>query len=159
MLVYRTIEKKVFWQFDSIIMQNMSHNLLLFCAPTWPSRHASENHLWLCTLWTCIFSFLSIVWPSSANHQRENDQIWGFRKNVSAWAPFILVSFLRVCHTFVSLKCLEWSHLTTTLSLPLPSSLPKLPIISKHRHCASIGTFSTYIIHYIYGGPQGTCYK
>ena len=35
MLVYRTIEKKVFWEFDSIMMQNMSHNLLLFCAPTW----------------------------------------------------------------------------------------------------------------------------
>ena len=30
MLVYRTIEKKAFWAFDSIIlMQNMSHNLPL----------------------------------------------------------------------------------------------------------------------------------
>ena len=45
MLVYRTIEKKVFWEFDSFIMQNMSHDLLLFCAPTWPSRHVIENHL------------------------------------------------------------------------------------------------------------------
>ena len=26
-------------------MQNMSHNLLLFCAPTWPSHHVIENHL------------------------------------------------------------------------------------------------------------------
>ena len=45
MLVHRTIKKKVFWEFDSIIMQNMSHNLLLFCAPTWPSHHVIENLL------------------------------------------------------------------------------------------------------------------
>ena len=45
MLVYRTIEKKVFWEFDSIIMQNMSYNLLLFCTPTWPTSHVIENHL------------------------------------------------------------------------------------------------------------------
>ena len=44
MLVYRTIEK-VFWEFDSIIMQNTSHNLLLFCPPTWPSHHVTANHL------------------------------------------------------------------------------------------------------------------
>ena len=23
----------------------MNHNLLLFCAPTWPSHHVIENHL------------------------------------------------------------------------------------------------------------------
>ena len=45
MFVYRTIEKTVFWEFDSIIMQNMSHNLLLFCTQTWPSPHVIENHL------------------------------------------------------------------------------------------------------------------
>ena len=44
MLVRRAKEKKVFWEFDSIIMQNMSHNLLLFCAPTWPSYRVIENH-------------------------------------------------------------------------------------------------------------------
>ena len=43
MLVYRTIAKKVFWEFDSIIMQNLSDILLLFCTPTWPSHHVSEN--------------------------------------------------------------------------------------------------------------------
>ena len=31
----------------SIIMQNMSHNLLLFCAPARPSYHVIENHLYL----------------------------------------------------------------------------------------------------------------
>ena len=36
-------EKKVFWEFDSIVMQNTSHNLLLFSAPTWPSCHVVEN--------------------------------------------------------------------------------------------------------------------
>ena len=46
MLVHRTIEKEVFWEFDSILMQNMSHNLLLFCAPTWPSYHVIDNHLY-----------------------------------------------------------------------------------------------------------------
>ena len=41
MLVYRTIAKKVFWDFDSIIVQNLSDVLPLFCAPTWPSHHVS----------------------------------------------------------------------------------------------------------------------
>ena len=54
MLVHRTIEKKVFWEFDSIIMKNMSHNLLLFCAPTWPSHHVIENHLLVYLLETCM---------------------------------------------------------------------------------------------------------
>ena len=43
MLVYRTIVKKVFWKFDSIIMQNLSDILPLFCTPTWLSHHVSEN--------------------------------------------------------------------------------------------------------------------
>ena len=45
MLVHRIKEEKVFQDVDSIIMQNMTHNLLLFCAPTWPSYHVIENHL------------------------------------------------------------------------------------------------------------------
>ena len=48
MLVHRAKEKKVFWVFDSIIMQNMRHNLLLFCAATWKSYHMTENHLYFC---------------------------------------------------------------------------------------------------------------
>ena len=28
---------------DSIIMQNLSDILPLFCTPTWPSHHVSEN--------------------------------------------------------------------------------------------------------------------
>ena len=43
MLVYRTIAKKVFREFDSIIMQNLSDILPSFCAPTWSSHHVSEN--------------------------------------------------------------------------------------------------------------------
>ena len=43
MLVYRTIRKKVFWEFDSIIMQNLSDILPLFCTPTWLSHHVSQN--------------------------------------------------------------------------------------------------------------------
>ena len=74
MLVHRTKEKKVFWEFDSNIMQNVSHNLLLFCAPTWPSYHVIENnqqdmtskkripwlHLCLCsgTIHKCPYFFL-----------------------------------------------------------------------------------------------------
>ena len=41
--MYRTITKKIFWEFDSIIMQNLSDILPLFCTPTWPSYHVSEN--------------------------------------------------------------------------------------------------------------------
>jgi len=48
MLVYRTIAKKVFWEFDSIIMQNLSDILPLFCTPTWPSHHVSENQEYHC---------------------------------------------------------------------------------------------------------------
>ena len=54
MLVHRTIEKNAFWDFDCIIMKNMSHNLLLFCGPTWVSHHVIENHLFSsgsCTLY------------------------------------------------------------------------------------------------------------
>ena len=43
MLVYRTMAKKFFWEFDSIIMQDLSAILPLFCTPTWPSHHVSEN--------------------------------------------------------------------------------------------------------------------
>ena len=57
MFVYRTIEKKVFREFDSIIMQNMSHNLLLFCTQTWPSHHVIENHLlWYFLMWPMLIS-------------------------------------------------------------------------------------------------------
>ena len=42
-LVYRTTAKKVLWDFDYIIMQNLSDVLPLFCTPTWPSHHVSEN--------------------------------------------------------------------------------------------------------------------
>ena len=45
MLVHRTKEKKVFWEFDAITMQNKDPNLLLFCATTWPSYRVTENHL------------------------------------------------------------------------------------------------------------------
>ena len=43
MLVYRTIVKKVFWEFDFIIIQNLSDILPLFCTLTWPSHQVSEN--------------------------------------------------------------------------------------------------------------------
>ena len=47
MLLYRTIEKKSFWEFDSVIMQNFSIILPLFYTPTWPSHHVSENQEFL----------------------------------------------------------------------------------------------------------------
>ena len=43
MLLYRTIARKVFWEFDYIIMQNLNNILPLFCTPTWPSHYVSEN--------------------------------------------------------------------------------------------------------------------
>ena len=42
MLVYRTITKKIFWEFDSIIMQNLSDILPLFCTPACPSYHVKS---------------------------------------------------------------------------------------------------------------------
>ena len=43
MLVYRTVTKKVFWEFDSNIMQNLNDILPLFCTRTWPSYPVREN--------------------------------------------------------------------------------------------------------------------
>ena len=43
MLVYRTVVKKVFWELDNIIMQNLSDILPLFCTPPWRSHDVSEN--------------------------------------------------------------------------------------------------------------------
>ena len=43
MLMYRTIAETDFWEFDSIIMQNLSSIVPLFCTPSWPSRRMSEN--------------------------------------------------------------------------------------------------------------------
>ena len=43
MLVYRTIAKKICWEFDSIITHILSDVLPLFCSPTWPPHHVSEN--------------------------------------------------------------------------------------------------------------------
>ena len=37
--------KKVFWEFDSMIMQNLSNILPLFCTPTWPSHENQELHV------------------------------------------------------------------------------------------------------------------
>ena len=54
MLVYRATAKKVFWEFDSIVMQNLSNILPLFCTPTWPSHHASENQEWLISLFAPV---------------------------------------------------------------------------------------------------------
>ena len=43
MLVYRTIAKKVFWEFAYLIMQNLSDILSLFCTPIWSSHHEGET--------------------------------------------------------------------------------------------------------------------
>ena len=42
-LVYRTIANKVFWEFDCIIMENLSNISLLFCTPTCPPHHVSAT--------------------------------------------------------------------------------------------------------------------
>ena len=52
--VYRTIVQKVFWEVYSTIMQNLSDVLLLFCTPTWPSPHVSENQKLIQWVVTCI---------------------------------------------------------------------------------------------------------
>ena len=44
MLVNRTIAKKVLWEFDDIIMQNVSDILPLFCTPTWLSHHVKTKN-------------------------------------------------------------------------------------------------------------------
>ena len=43
MLVYRTMMTEVFWEFDSIIMQNLCDILPLFCTPTCPPHHVSAT--------------------------------------------------------------------------------------------------------------------
>ena len=41
----QTNKEKASWQFDSIIMQNVSHHLRLFCAPIWASYDVIGEHL------------------------------------------------------------------------------------------------------------------
>ena len=41
--MYRTMQQNVFWEFDSILMQNVWGHFLLFCTPTWPSHHVDAN--------------------------------------------------------------------------------------------------------------------
>ena len=43
MLLYRTTAQKVLWKFDSVIMQNLSDILPLFCTPTCPPHHVSAT--------------------------------------------------------------------------------------------------------------------
>ena len=59
--MYRTIAKKAVWDFDSIIMQNLSDILPLFCTPTWPSHHVSENQEY--SMLCCKGTFLSELPP------------------------------------------------------------------------------------------------
>ena len=58
MLVYGTIAKTVFWEVDSIIMQNLSDILPLFCTPTWPSHHVDFENLQKWNFCKTKFSFL-----------------------------------------------------------------------------------------------------
>ena len=41
----QTNKEKASWQFDFIIIQNVSHHLRLFCAPTRPSYDVIREHL------------------------------------------------------------------------------------------------------------------
>ena len=59
MFVYRTIQKKAFWEFDSIIMQNVTDILLLFCTPTWSSYHVSVNQEYTEFTMAAMLDFLS----------------------------------------------------------------------------------------------------
>ena len=75
MLVYRTVEEKVLRQFDSIIMQNMCHNLLLFCTQTWPSHHVIGMFLFRARAEKGIARHIdasSVVWTLTDNGKLAN---------------------------------------------------------------------------------------
>lgn len=48
MLVHGRKEQKVFWEFDSIIMQNTSHNVLFFLRTNMAVSSHDWNHLYMC---------------------------------------------------------------------------------------------------------------
>ena len=60
-MVYRTVTKKVFWEFHFIIMQNLSDSLPLFCTPTWPSDHVSENQEYQLVVNKCVLIIIIII--------------------------------------------------------------------------------------------------
>ena len=63
MLVYRTIAENVFWEFDSIIMQNLNDILPLFCTPTWLPHHVSENQECMVNiLYIVVSAFIANLW-------------------------------------------------------------------------------------------------
>ena len=78
MLMYRTIAKRVFWEFDSIIMQNISDILALFCTPTWQSHHMSENQE--LTSLACTFCF------HDTDHVMPSDEFFIIYKHAAARA-------------------------------------------------------------------------
>ena len=77
MLMYRTMAKQVFWEFDSIIMQNLSNILPFFCTPTWLSHHISANQecIFLCPCFT-LFSVPTLRWKSQSAQQGNWRQCW-----------------------------------------------------------------------------------
>ena len=96
MLVYRTMRKNSFWKFDSIIMQNLSDILPLFCTSTWSSHHVSEKqeyhfrrkHLYM--------------------HLRNNLDTSRFLIGQLA-ESFFTQEFIRTKETFVWLVCPVWN--------------------------------------------------
>ena len=60
-MVYRTIVKKVFWEFDSIIVQNVSDILPLFCTPTRSSHLVSKNQEYV------LYQFLIVTAVTQAH--------------------------------------------------------------------------------------------
>ena len=108
MLVYRTIAKIVFWDFDFIIMQNFSDILPLFCTPAWPSHHVSENQEFkvllvpsvrLGTLWCvlCILEnglnpgviYLDGLWSSGGKDSSEGPLI--VTDDSKSWVEVIII--------------------------------------------------------------------
>ena len=66
--LYRTIAKKVFWEFT--VVQKLSDILPLVCPPTWPSHHVSENLEFVCKEVTLSPFFPLILYVILTNKPR-----------------------------------------------------------------------------------------
>ena len=69
-------------------MQNMSHNLLLFCAPTWPSYHVIENQLFELFMRRVYLNYLFV------SKRKPNNYKFAFRHTVHLQFIWILDHFV-----------------------------------------------------------------
>ena len=91
---YRTIAKKVFSEFDSIIMQNLSDILPLFCTPTWSSHHVGETFSEILNFIYRLGGWGTLSSPTLRTRMNELRKAWVMRTQCESKDGFVGPSFV-----------------------------------------------------------------